>query len=196
MHGLSENINTCTTAGNDHIHGSQVKYKQLKRRRQGTRTNGRNKCVSTLKALHDELYMITDRNVSLSLDSMITKASKYARQNRPAENKLPFKDKTLSPSKKKKKQHQQKFTTFPRQKTNLPLRADKKRKKKRFGVGADNREKASNITITRDDTDITKGKKEENKKKPTVAEKPTVIDITHLADDQLEDTDMAYSRRH
>jgi hypothetical protein len=118
---------------------------------------------------------------------MITKALTYARQNRPAENKLPLKDKTLSPSKKKKKQHQQKCTTFPRQRTNLPLRADKKRKKKRFGVGADNREKASNITITRDDTDITKGKKEVNKKKPTVAEKPTVTDITHLADDQLED---------
>ena len=166
-----------TTPENNPNHGSQVKYNQLKRRRQGPRTNGRNKCIAAVKALHDELYMVTDQTVLDTLNNMITNALTYARQNRPAESKLPLKDKTLSPCKKRKRA--QKCAKFPVRK--LPLRADKKRKKKRFGVGADNREKASNITIGKE---CTPDNKKGNSKTP---EKNAFIDLTELVGDQLDD---------
>ena len=68
----------------------EAKLNPLKRRKQGMLSNGRNKCVSTVKALHDELYMITDRDVLATINDMMTKVLTYARQNHPAENKLPL----------------------------------------------------------------------------------------------------------
>lgn len=158
-------------AENDNSHASTVDYNQLKRRKQDTKPNGRNRCVSTLKALQDELYVIKDKAVLATLETMITKALTYAKENRPVENELPLKDKTLSPRKKKMKQQR-----FPKKKTNLPLRVEKKRRKKRFGIGADNRGKASKIKIEEDQSTTKE-----------TSEKPTIIDLTNLADGQLED---------
>ena len=148
----SENVprvpeNDCMNSSSD------VKINPLKRRRQGTLSNGRNKCISTVKALHDELYMITDRDVLATIKDMVTKALSYARQNRPVENKLPLKDKTLSPRKKKSKVQNY---PYKRPKNNLLLRAENKRKKKRFGVAADIREKSSKISIKNFDQKDTK----------------------------------------
>ena len=169
--GPSDSESLDKTAESDNSHASTVDYNQLKRRKQHTKPSGRNRCVSTLKALHDELYVIKDRAVLATLETMITNALTYARQNRPVENKLPLKDKTLSPSKKKMKQQR-----FPKKKTNLPLRVEKKRRKKRFGIAADNREKASKIKIEVDQS-TTKN----------TSEKPTIIDLTDHADGQLNE---------
>ena len=69
------------TVENDNSHASTVDYSQLKHRKQHMKPSGRNRCVSTLKALHDELYMIKDRAVLATLETMITNALTYARQN-------------------------------------------------------------------------------------------------------------------
>ena len=117
--------------------------------------------------------MIKDRNVLTAINSMILDALTFARQNRPNENNLPLKDKTLSPRKKKMKPD--KCSRFS--KTRLPLRTDKKRKKKHFGIGADNRTKASNITIPKE-SPVTENER---------SNKPTIIDLRDLVDDQLKD---------
>ena len=77
-------------------------------------SKGRNKCVSTVKEfeLHDEVCMITDRDVLASINDIMKKALTYARPNHPAENKLPLKDKSLSPKKKKCKAKKIPTTTF------------------------------------------------------------------------------------
>lgn len=148
---------------------SHAEYNQLKKRKRGMERNVRAKCISTLKALNDELYVVKDKQVLAKLELMVYKALIYARENRPAENNLPLKDKTLSPNRKKRK--------VSRVETSLPLRA-KRRKKKRFGVGADNRERAANLTITSNGSINNKGKTKEN---------PSFIDMTALEDDMFED---------
>ena len=112
------------------------------------------------------------------LECMISKTLIYARHNRPAENDLPLKDKALSPKRKKKKN--EKCAQFSGAKMHLPLRGDKKRKKKRFGIGAENCEQAANINIASNGSVKEKG----NVKK---ANNPTIIDMTAFADDALED---------
>ena len=168
MHESSDNLPK-TPPENNCNNDSEAKFNPLKRRRQGMLSNGRNKRVSTVKALHDKLYVITDRGILATINDMMTKALTYARQNHPAENKLPLKDKSLSPRKKKCKV---KKYPHPRSKTNLLLRAERKRKKKRFGVAADKREKASNIIIT------------ENFKEDTKE--------VHVIDEQLDDKTPAW----
>ena len=65
---------------------------------------------------------------------------------------------------------------FSKKKTNLPPRVEKKWRKKRFGIAADNREKASKIKIEVDQS-TTKN----------TSEKPTIIDLSDHADGQLNE---------
>ena len=143
-----------------------VQYKGLKARKQGLKINAQAKCISTLKALNDELYTVQNTKVLSKLQSLMQEALTYARANHPDENNIPLKDKTLSPKHAKKR----KVSQLSGKKPSLPLQA-KRRKKKRFGVGAENREKSADLTIT------SKGsvKNKENKR-----EKPVVIDLTTL----------------
>ena len=115
----------------------------VKKRKQNK--NNRAKIIATLKALHDELYILNDKQVLAKLGDMINEALLYARVNHPAKNHLPLKDKTLSPRKGKKR----KANNLPpssSDRSSLCLRG-KKIKKKRYGIGADKQEKASNLTI-------------------------------------------------
>ena len=107
--------------------------------------------------------------VLAKLESMMQEARIYARANHPNENNIPLKDKTLSPKRAKKRN----ANHLSDKKTSLPLHG-KRRKKKRFGVGAENREKAANLTITSNGS-IKKERKEE---------KPCLIDLTNLMPEQ------------
>ena len=141
-----------------------VQYKGLKARKQGLKINARAKCISTLKALNDELYTVQNTKVLSKLQSLMQEALTYAWANHPDENNIPLKDKTLSPKRAKKR----KVSQLSGKKPSLPLQA-KRRKKKRFGVGAENREKSADLTITSNGS----VKNKENKR-----EKPVVIDLT------------------
>ena len=143
-----------------------VQYKGLKARKQGLKINARAKCISTLKALNDELYTVQNTKVLSKLQSLMQEALTYARANHPDENNIPLKDKTLFPKRAKKR----KVSQLSGKKPSLPLQA-KRRKKKRFGVGAENREKSADLTITSNGS----VKNKENKR-----EKPVVIDLTTL----------------
>ena len=139
--------------------------------------NNRAKIIATLKALHDELYIVNDKQVLAKLGDMINEALLYARVNHPAENHLPLKDKTLSPRKGKKR----KANNLPpssSDRSSLCLRG-KKVKKKRYGIGADKREKASNLTI------LSNGSIKRTEKE---TKKPCTIDLTNIENiDKLED---------
>ena len=145
------------------------------KKRKGNKNN-RAKIIATLKALHDELYIVTDKQVLAKLGDMINEALLYARVNHPAENDLPLKDKTLSPRKgKKRKANNLQQSSSDR--SSLSLRA-KKIKKKRYGIGADKREKASNLTI------LSNGSIKRTEKE---SKKPCTIDLTNMENDKLED---------
>jgi hypothetical protein len=130
----AENINTATSPEKLQKK-NDVQYKGLKARKQGLKVNARAKCISTLKALNDELYIVQNTKVLSKLQSLMQEALTYARANHPDENNIPLKDKTLSPKRAKKR----KVSQLSGKKPSLPLQA-KRRKKKRFGVGAENRE--------------------------------------------------------
>ena len=100
------------------------------------------------------------------LQSLMQEALTYARVNHPDENNIPLKDKTVSPKRAKKR----KVSRLSGKKPSLPLQS-KRRKKKRFGVGAENRQKSADLTITSNGS----VKNKENK-----GEKPAVIDLTTL----------------
>ena len=138
--------------------------------------NNRAETIPAIKALHDELYIVKDNQVLAKLREMINEALLYARVNHPAENDLPLKDKTVSPRKEKKREANN-LTQSSSDRSSLSLRA-KKIKKKRYGVGADNQEKASNITI------LSNGSIRHNEK---VTKKPCVIDLTNMEHSKLED---------
>ena len=161
----AENIKTATSPEKLQKK-NYVQYRGLKARKQGLKINARAKCISTLKALNDELYTAQNTKVLSKLQSLMQEALTYARANRPDENNIPLKDKTLSPKRAKKR----KVSQLSGKKPSLPLQA-KRRKKKRFGVGAENREKSADLTITSNGS----VKNKENKR-----EKPVVIDLTTL----------------
>ena len=79
------------------------KYHQLKKRKQPSTESCRARCVTKLKALHDELYVIKDKAAFAEIQSKIEELLGYARSKQPVENNLPLKDKTMSPRKKKEK---------------------------------------------------------------------------------------------
>lgn len=150
-----------------------VEYKGLKKRRQGLKGITRAKCIAKLKALNDELYIVQNTEVLAKLATIMQEALSYARANHPNENNIPLKDKTLSPRRAKKR----KVNHLGDKTTPLPLHA-KRRKKKRFGVGAENREKAADITITSNGS---------VKNKEKNVPKPCLIDLTNLMHEQSND---------
>ena len=83
--GPSDSESLDKTAESDNSYASTVDYNQSKRRKQHTKPGGRNRCVSTLKASYDKLYVIKDSAVLATLETMITNALTYARQNQPGE---------------------------------------------------------------------------------------------------------------
>ena len=138
--------------------------------------NDRAETISVIKALHDELYIVKDNQVLAKLREMINEALLYARVNHPAENDLPLKDKTLSPRNEKNRKANN-LTQSSSDRSSLSLRA-KRIKKKRYGVGADYQEKASNLTI------LSNGSIRHNEK---VTKKPCVIDLTNMKNGKQKD---------
>ena len=110
------------------------------------------------------------------LNEMINEALLFARVNHPAENDLPLKNKTPSPRKEKKRKANN-LTQSSSYRSSLSLLA-KRIKKNRYGVGADNQEKASNLTI------LSNGSIRHNEK---VTKKPCIIDLTDMENGKLED---------
>jgi hypothetical protein len=63
------------------------------------KSNIRRQCIQEVKSLHDELYIITDKDVLNETLKKIREALSYARKHRPKENGIALKDKSLSPKK-------------------------------------------------------------------------------------------------
>jgi hypothetical protein len=63
------------------------------------RSNIRQQCVQTLKSLHDELYILTERDVLENTLKKITDVLNYTRMCHRRENGITLKDKSLSPKK-------------------------------------------------------------------------------------------------
>lgn len=67
------------------------------RKRQANQS--RHRCVQTLKYLHDELYILKDKEMLDQIYKSIRNTLEFARSVTPKENNLPSKDKDLSPKK-------------------------------------------------------------------------------------------------
>ena len=61
--------------------------------------NIRRQCIQEVKTLHDELYLLTDKDALNETLQKIREVLAYARKHRPKENGLLLKDKSLSPKK-------------------------------------------------------------------------------------------------
>ena len=98
----------------------------------------RQKCISALKSLHDNLYLLKNQDVLDKIYDNISDALQYAKEHRPTENDLPLKDKSLSPKKARPSAAKAKIKKYHQ----LRLRLNKKRKFqycKRVGIAAENR---------------------------------------------------------
>ena len=67
------------------------------RKRQANQS--RQRCVQTLKYLHDELYVLKDKDMLDQIYKSMRNTLEFARSVIPKENNLPSKDKSLSPTK-------------------------------------------------------------------------------------------------
>ena len=63
------------------------------------KSNIRRQCIQEVKSLHDELYIINDKDALNETLKKIRDVLSYARKHRPKENGIALKDKSLSPKK-------------------------------------------------------------------------------------------------
>ena len=100
-----------------------------------------------MKSLHDELYLITDKDVQSNTLAMIKNILNYTRENHPSENGIALKDKSLSPKKSTTCKGKRNRKRFPL--CTLAKRKKKNSFQKRFGTAADQRNAKLNVGETK-----------------------------------------------
>ena len=158
----------------------------LPHRRKG---NIRKECIQSLKSLQDELYILTDKTVLANTLAMLNGVIAYARKNRPKENGMTLKDKSVSlrkppPGKTARRKMKAKVLCLVKRKRKMAAA-------KRFGAAADARRQAVRISS---DSEADKGSPAKKQRKQRTRVDPTRdwvtirnIKLTHRLKDILQD---------